>query len=102
MNIPEVVDIIKNSKKYSESELVYLDYSFDYIIGDNKYSISITQESGKIIFNYINYNLSVKDIKVGVLRNVYRTSDSDEKIVLSRFAEMIRYIKKLNFYFTVF
>ena len=85
----KVVEIIKQSKKYSKLNLLYEDDDcIEYVTNDNSFKIEI--DDLKYSFTYMNYSnmlhFKVKNEK----------SDLEAKKIISKFGLMIKYLNKLD------
>jgi hypothetical protein len=89
----DIIDTIRNSKKYSSSNFIFEGDYINYVIGDIKYKISIQDDWKKLIFSYSQYKLNVKSIRVAISKK-----HATEKKVLSKFREVIRDINKLHIF----
>lgn len=97
MNRSDVIEVLKNSKKYSKLEYVHYNHNelIEYIvyhINEHEYKIEIYYDKrDNIIFCYDEYNSNVEKIKVLMVRKVLT-----EKTILSKFGKIIKNIKKLD------
>ena len=91
----DIIEVLRNSKKYSTSEFEYNSNSgvITYCIGDKRYIIGCYDKSNKFSFSYTNYSLKITDIEINFER---RYTDTNK--ILSKFGETIRNIKKFNFF----
>jgi len=93
MTTSEIFEIIKNHKRFSKfSYDTYFEYVL-YTIGGNEYKITISDSSNKLTFNCDLYNIGMADIKIELCK-YYTTTYK----VLFKFGEVIRYLKKANFF----
>ena len=94
MTIEEIFEIIKKHKRFS---VFTYDTEFEYIectIGGNIYKIIIRDNnSGILTFLCDLYYVGMSDIKVKMLK-----WSATESQVLLKFSEVIRYVKKANFF----
>jgi hypothetical protein len=98
MKVSEIIDVIRNDKRFSsynykidfDSRL----YSIECLIGKTTYKILVEEKQNyKINFVCDLYGNSLSDIVVVLSR-----TNCSERYILSKFSEVIKYLKKVNFF----
>ena len=97
MRVSDIIEVIKNDKRFSGYNFVctsdYL-YTIECIIGETTYKILVEEKSNyKLNFVCDLYRVGVSDIIV-VLSRI----NCSEKYILAKFSEVIKYLKKVNFF----
>ena len=92
MTLYGIIDVIKNSKKYSKNNFSYEYDNIFYKIDNFTYKISCYTENGKCCFSYERYSLNIITIEVKFKNNYILA----EKKILSSFGKMIKYIKNVH------
>ena len=91
MTLDEIKNIIKTSKKYSSPDNFIFKYDYlIYITNGNEYRISFYDGYSKLTFDYSIYKHGMRSVKV------YISKKYDEKKILSKFGEFIRYMNKMD------
>ena len=98
MQKEEIIDVIKNSKKYSTSNFEYdIVGNISYTIGNCKYLFQFQSDGKRVGFLHVPiYRLGIEPISVNLLR--YQATEAK---VLSKFDELIRTIKKLDTFLSI-
>jgi len=88
----EMIDIIRTSKKYNNSNFIFDDDSYiTYVLGDKKYKISVDDNWRRLNLRYYAYGHNMKGIDVSIPKR-----NADSKKVLAKFREVIRNIIKMD------
>lgn len=92
----EIISIIRTSKKYNNANFIFDEYPngvtyITYILGDNKYKISVDDNWRRFNFKYSAYGYNMKSINVSLPKK-----NITSKKVLSKFREVVRNLIKMD------